>query len=113
VVGAGGSGIDLLVWLLFLRWWDGTDPRWGVALGTVLLLLPFVIGGMLLSKCHAWINDGTRRCKHRRKGFMRRCFHHRSQALTLYDAAGGLSIAIGVLNVVLLMLVQFQVLWAR
>ena len=103
-VGAGGSGIDLLAWMLVLHWWDGTTlTAWGIALGTLLLAAPFVIGGELLSKCRAWINDGSRRCEQPRHGFLRRCADHRSQALTLYDVAGGLSILLGVLNVLVLM----------
>lgn len=103
-VGAAGSGTDLLVWILFLHWWDGTYTLWGVTLGFLLLVLPFAIGGLVLSKCGAWLNDGSRRCEQPRSGFLRRCFDHRSQAVTWYDFWGGLSIAIGVLNVVLLML---------
>lgn len=95
----GGSVVDLLVWIIFLYRWDGVLTAQVIIVGGLLMLLPFFIGLELLSKCHAWINDGTRRCENPRKGFMRRCSHHRSQALTLYDAAGGLSMLIGCLNV--------------
>lgn len=106
-MGAAGSGIDLAVWLLFLLLWDGTFTLWGVTLGFLLLVLPFLIGALVLSKCGAWLNDGSRRCEQPRSGFLRRCFDHRSQSVTLYDFWGGLSIAFGVLNVVLLILALF------
>lgn len=108
-MGAAGSGIDLAVWLLFLLLWDGTFTLWGVTLGFLLLVLPFLIGALVLSKCGAWLNDGSRRCEQPRSGFLRRCFDHRSQSVTLYDFWGGLSIAFGVLNVVLLILALFGV----
>ena len=102
-MGAIGSGIDLLAWLLALKWWDGTLTVGVILAGVVLVAVPFLIGGELLSKCRAWINDGSRRCEQPRHGFLRRCADHRSQALTLYDVAGGLSILLGVLNVLVLM----------
>lgn len=103
-VGACGSLIDLLAWILVLHWWDGTTlTAWRIALGILLLAAPFAIGGELLSKCRAWINDGSRRCERPRHGLLRRCADHRSQALTLYDVAGGLSILVGVVNVLILM----------
>ncbi|WP_301122592.1 hypothetical protein [Mycolicibacterium fortuitum] len=92
----------LLAWLFFLRWWDDTYTLWGITLGAVLLALPFVIGGMLLSKCSAWLNDGSRRCEQPRRGFLSRCADHKSRTVTPYDVAGGLSILIGVVNVVVL-----------
>lgn len=103
-VGAAGSGTDLLVWMVFLYGWDGTYTLWGVTLAFLLLVLPFAIGALVLSKCGAWLNDRSRRCEQPRSGFLRRCFDHRSQVVTWYDFWGGLSIAIGVLNVVLLIL---------
>lgn len=104
-VGAGGSVIDLLAWMALLHWWNGTVTLWGIVLGTLLLAGPFLTGAELLSKCRAWINDGSRRCEQPRQGFLRRCADHRAQALTLYDVAGGLSILIGVVNVLALMTV--------
>lgn len=101
-VGAASSGTDLLVWVVFLDGWDGTFTLWRAIFGLLLLGLPFAIGALVLSKCGAWLNDGSRRCKQPRSGFLRRCFDHRSQVVTWYDVWGGLSIAIGVLNVVLL-----------
>lgn len=103
-VGAASSGTDLLVWVVFLDGWDGTFTLWRAIFGLLLLGLPFAIGALVLSKCGAWLNDGSRRCKQPRSGFLRRCFDHRSQVVTWYDVWGGLSIAIGVLNVVLLIL---------
>lgn len=103
-VGAASSGTDLLVWVVFLDAWDGTFTLWRAIFGLLLLGLPFAIGALVLSKCGAWLNDGSRRCKQPRSGFLRRCFDHRSQTVTGYDVWGGLSIAIGVLNVVLLIL---------
>lgn len=97
--------IDLLAWMALLHWWNGTVTLWGIVLGTLLLAGPFLIGAELLSKCRAWINDGSRRCEQPRQGFLRRCADHRAQALTLYDVAGGLSILIGVVNVLALMTV--------
>lgn len=70
-MGAAGSGIDLAVWLLFLLLWDGTFTLWGVTLGFLLLVLPFLIGALVLSKCGAWLNDGSRRCEQPRSGFLR------------------------------------------
>ena len=95
----GLSVIDLLFLLLLLSRWDGTWTVWTIVIG-LLVLLPFLIGWDLLSKCRAWLNDGTRRCEQPRKGFLHRCFDHRSQALTVYDAAGGLSLAVGCFNAV-------------
>lgn len=97
--------IDLVAWMLVLHWWNGTVTLWGIVLGSLLLVAPFLIGAELLSKCRAWINDGSRRCEQRRKGLLRRCSDHRSQALTSYDAAGGLSILIGAVNFLALMTV--------
>ncbi|MFQ2879828.1 hypothetical protein ACX9NJ_28040 [Mycobacterium sp. ML2] len=98
--------IDLLAWLIVLHWWDGTFTLWAIVLGIVLLMTPFAIGWELLSKCRSWINDGSRRCEQPRNGFLTRCSDHRSQALTLFDVAGGLSILIGAVNVIALMRVM-------
>lgn len=105
LVGAGGSAMDFVAWMLVLHWWDGRVTLWGIVVGILLLAAPFLIGGELLSRCRAWINDGSRRCEQPRKGFLRRCSDHRSQALTLYDVAGGLSILVGVANILALMAV--------
>lgn len=98
---AGVSGLDLLIFLLLVgKWLDFDLPgRFAVA---CLAVAPFVIGTDLLSKCRAWLSNGTRRCEQPRRGLLVRCADHRSQALTSYDLAGGLSLLIGCVNVMLL-----------
>lgn len=100
-LGAGGSILDLLVFMVVLHRWESF---WTIstAMLVLLLMLPFLIGLDLLSKCRAWINDRSRRCEQPRKGFLHRCVDHRSQPLTMYDVAGVLSILIGVVNVLVL-----------
>lgn len=98
---AGGSILDLLVFMVVLHRWESFWTTETVLL-VLLLMLPFLIGLDLLGKCRAWINDGSRRCEQPRKGLLHRCADHRSQMLTMYDFAGGLSILIGVVNVLAL-----------
>lgn len=95
----GGSVLDLLLWQVLLSLWDGTYSPVGVVLGALLIALPFFVGLDLLSKCRAWLTDGTRRCEQPRKGFLHRCSDHQSQPLTIYDIAGALSILIGSVNI--------------
>ncbi|MBE5507663.1 hypothetical protein E3G54_004998 [Mycobacteroides abscessus] len=73
----------------------------------LFLGLPFLIAAELLRTCGAWINDGTRRCRRPRQGFLRRCGDHQGQIATGYDLSGALAFGIGVLNVLLLAYVFF------
>lgn len=99
-VWGGISTADLLILVLLVPRPHGSWTLWMITV--VLVVAPFGIGWELLSKCRAWINDGTRRCEQPRKGFLHRCADHRSQALTSYDAAGALSLLIGCVNVLVL-----------
>lgn len=72
-----------------------------LAVGALLVMVPFGIAVGLLSHCNAWINDHTRRCRQPRAGFMYRCRHHQRQALTLYDLAGSIAFFIGSANLLL------------
>ena len=100
--GAGGSSFDLLLWVFIVLHWDGEVTLRAVIIAISFVGVPFAIGWWLLRECGAWINDGTRRCRRIRQGFLRRCFDHREQALTARDLAGALSLGIGCLNALIL-----------
>ncbi len=96
------SGVCLAMlfgmWLLASAKTGGTVTLW-VVLGCVLLVaVPAGIASDLMYRCHAWLNDGTRRCRKPRKGFLMRCRHHQGQMVIAYDVAAAVASLVTVVN---------------
>lgn len=81
------TGADLVAALIWLALWDRRMTNGALIWAAVLALIPFAISSYYLSWCGAWLVDGSRRCRHRRKGFGRRCGSH--GGFNLYDLVGG------------------------
>lgn len=83
------SGADAAAWWLFIgAFWDqNIDTLTFVAL-LVAVAIPALLGGYWLRTCSGWLDSGSRRCRQRRAGLLRRCADHQSQLITWYDIAG-------------------------
>ncbi|SIN55806.1 Uncharacterised protein [Mycobacteroides abscessus subsp. abscessus] len=86
------------MWLLASAKTGGTVTLWVVLVGVLLVAIPAGIASGLLYRCHAWLNDGTRRCRKPRKGFMMRCRHHQGQMVVAYDVAALIAGAVMFVN---------------
>jgi len=69
-----------------------------VLVGGLLVVIPAGIASSLMYRCHAWLNNETRRCQKPRKGFMMRCRHHQGQIVVAYDVAALVAGAVAMVN---------------
>lgn len=67
--------------------WDRRLTESAVIWAAILVLIPAAISVYFLSRCGAWLVDGSRRCRHRRKGIGMRCGSH--HGFNWYDVIGG------------------------
>lgn len=96
------SGVCVIVllgmWFLAAAKTGGTVTLWVVLIGVLLVLVPARIASHLMYRCHAWLNDGTRRCQKPRKGFLSRCRHHQGQAVIACDVAAAIASLVAAVN---------------
>ena len=86
------------MWVLASVTAGGTVDLLVVLVGGLLVVVPAGIASGLMYRCHAWLKDGTRRCRKPRKGFMSRCRHHQGQIVIAYDVAALVASAVAVVN---------------
>ena len=75
--------------LIWLALWDRRMTNGALIWAAALALIPAAISSYYLSWCGARLADGSRRCRHRRKGFGQRCGSPTHSGLNLYDVVGG------------------------
>lgn len=68
--------------------------------------LPAGLAAHWLSRCSGWLNDGSRRCRQPRAGFLRRCAQHSEQVITWYDVAGAVAAVLAATNVAALFVLR-------
>lgn len=95
------AALFLAMWLLATAKTGGIVTLPLILVGGVLVAIPAAIASGLMYHCHAWLNNGMRRCRKPRKGFMMRCRHHEGQIVIAYDLAALLASAIAVANAIL------------
>jgi hypothetical protein len=64
----------------------------------LLAVIPARIASSLMYRCHAWLNNETRRRQKPCKGFMMRCRHHQGQIIVAYDVAALIAGAVAMVN---------------
>lgn len=102
----GLSLADALAWWIWLAvFWEPHLDR--VTLATILVAagVPAGLATYWLARCSGWLDDGSRRCRQPRTGFLRRCAQHRNQVITWYDVAGGIAAVVAVFNLAALFIV--------
>ncbi len=99
LVTAGVSFADTLVWWIWLAViWDPRLYRVTIIATLIAVGLPAGLAAYWLSRCSGWLNDGSRRCRQPRIGFLRRCAHHSEQVITWYDFAGAVAAVLAAVN---------------
>ena len=93
------SFADTLVWWIWLAViWDPRLDRVTIIATLIAVGLPAGLAAYWLSRCSGWLNDGSRRCRQPRIGFLRRCAHHSEQVITWYDFAGAVAAVLAAVN---------------
>lgn len=96
------SGVCLAVllgmWVFASAKIGGTVTLGVVVVGVLLVVIPAGIASNLMYRCHAWLNDGTRRCRKARKGVLMRCRHHQGQVVIAYDMGAAIATLVAIVN---------------
>lgn len=95
------GSVDAIAFLIALIVGDTTDAEpWQVALAASSVAVPLALATCFVWKCNEWTEMDTR-CNRTRRGFGRRCHHHRG--LVLADWMAALSFTIAGLNLILVL----------